>query len=62
MYEVFDKVGRSLDAKEAVDTGLFQLTFNKAVNLKSVNVGDIVWRTSDPSLQVPNPKPLNPKP
>jgi len=51
VYEVFDGSGRMLGAKEQVDTGMVELTFAKGMRLNGVTAGDIVWRTSDPTLE-----------
>jgi putative protease len=51
VYEVFDGSGRMLGAKEQVHTGIVELTFAKGMRLNGVMAGDIVWRTSDPTLE-----------
>lgn len=53
VYEVFLENGTPVEPKEELASGVVQLSFNhKAVALDAVAVGDRVWRTSDPTLEV----------
>lgn len=50
MFEVFDAAGRMLGAKEERAAGSVELTFAKGMRLEGVAAGDLVWRSSDPTL------------
>lgn len=53
VYEIFDQAGELVGGKgEAVSTGEYTVTFGaNQIDFNRVEVGQLVWRTSDPTLE-----------
>jgi putative protease len=53
VYEIFDRAGALVGGKgEAVSTGEYTVTFGaNQIDFNRVEVGQLVWRTSDPTLE-----------
>ena len=53
VYEIFDRAGALVGGKgEAVSTGDYTVTFGaNQIDFSRVEVGQLVWRTSDPTLE-----------